>query len=466
MDTANLLGLVNHQAETTVLSAMRLNTGAAIELAQLLEPTDFYDPRRRVLFEAMRQVLLGIEPIDDNAIMDAIRRIQREQKKPVHIEPDYLAHFADGDMQRAVSYAHSVKRLAWLRGAGEFAHWLVEELQAKPDPDDLFTAAQERWQLLQPTDAESRFVYGWDTLKMHGDMLRERIRERNEGTTRMFDWPWSSWTTDGRVRPLRPGMLGIIAAPDGAGKTTYMECIAEHWARRGNHVVYVHLEDELGYKLDRRAARNASVALDRIEDGDLTTDETTRLREAHRSMGAWADHLHYLDAAGDSMTSIVRELEARVAEGVCDCVVFDYLDKVQPSRGQATFFGGNAWERQANDMEQLKVFAERCKVPVLTATQGNKTMQQQGQTQTRQAIQGSGQKSHKAQLVIILTRDLVGPDGLRDRNGAIIAEAGEYSPLVNVRIDKQNRGRTSAFQQFLVGRFFDVRDIQQSSAGK
>lgn len=464
MDTANLLGLVNAQAETTVLSAMRMNTHTAIELAQLLEPGDFYDPRKSMVFEAMQHILMGIEPLDDENIMAAVRRIQHERKLSLHIEPDYLLTFADGDMARAMAYAHNVKRMAWLRGAGEFAYWLVEELQTKPDPDDLFTAAQERWQQLQPQTTESRFVYGWDTLKLHDTMVRERIKEQNDGTVKLFDWPWANWNANGRVRPLRPGMLGIIAAPDGAGKTTYLEMVAEHWATREHHVVYVHLEDELGYKLDRRAARNAMVALDRIEDGNLDADERRRLRDAQDKMSEWACYLHYLDAAGDSMTTIIRELEARVAEGVCDAVVFDYLDKVQPSRGQATFYGGNAWERQANDMEQLKVFAERCKIPVLTATQGNKTMQQSG-VQTRQAIQGSGQKSHKAQLVVILTRELVGEGGLRDRNGAVIAEQGEYSPLVNVRVDKQNRGRTSGFQQFLVGRYFLVRDIQ-SSAGK
>lgn len=462
METADLLGLFNLRAETTVLSAMRLNTTNAIDLAQVLEPEDFYDPRHGLVFEAMRQVLLGIEPFDDATIMDALQRIQRERKSALHIGLDYLATLSDGEMARAMAYAHNVKRLAWLRGAGEFAYWLVGELQAKPDPDDLFTAAQERWQQLRPQTARSRFVYGWETLGLHDNMVRERARERQDGVQRVYDWPWVAWNAEGRVRPLRPGMLGIIAAPDGAGKTTYLEMIAEHWAARGRQVVYVHLEDEIGYKLDRRAARNAMVALDRIEDGDLSADERNRLRDAHARMSEWTRNLHYLDAAGDNMTSIIRELEARVSEGVCDAVVFDYLDKVQPSRGQATFYGGNTWERQANDIEQLKVFAERSRLPVLAATQGNKAMQQSGQTQTRQAIQGSGQKSHKAQLVIILTRDLVGEGGLRDRNGAVIAEAGEYSPLVNVRIDKQNRGRTSSFQQFLVGRYFLVRDIRSS----
>lgn len=159
----------------------------------------------------------------------------------------------------------------------------------------------------------------------------------------------------------------------------------------------------------------------------------------------------------------MRQLESRVAEGVCQAVVFDYLDKVRPTRGQSQLYGNNLWERQADDMEQLKAFAEKSKLTVLTATQGNKSMQDAG-TQTRQAIQGSGQKSQKSQLVVILTRDLVGSGGMKDSNGALIAAAGEYSPMVNVRVDKQNIGRTGGFQQVLVGQYFTVRDIERKPA--
>ncbi len=459
MNAADLLGLVNADAETTVLSAMRLNTSAAVELSQVLEPNEFYDPRRSMVFEAMRHVLLGIEPLDDDNILAAVQRIQRDRKTNLYIAPDYLETFCDGDLARALSYAHSVKRLAWLRGASDFATWLVDELQTRPDPDDLFAAAQERWQILQPKTAESRFVYGWDTSKMHSDLMRQRAQARKDGTALRFDWPWASWNAAGRVRPMIPGLLGVIAAPDGQGKTTYLEMIAEHWASHGIQTVYVHLEDALDYKLDRRAARQARIPLDKIEDDTLTADERRRLTDANRNIAEWGGCLHYLDAAGDSMTTIVRELESRVAEGVCQAVVFDYLDKVQPSPGQAKLYAANAWERQANDMEQLKTFAEQNKMPVLTATQGNKSMQAPG-TQTRQAIQGSGQKSQKAQLVAILTRDLVGQEGLRDsKTGQMIAEPGEYSPIVTVRIDKQNRGKTCSFLQYIAGQYFTVRDI-------
>ena len=63
-------------------------------------------------------------------------------------------------------------------------------------------------------------------------------------------------------------------------------------------------------------------------------------------------------------------------------------------------------------------------------------------------------------MVAILTREIVGGDGLRDERGVVLADPGEYSPFVDVRIDKQNRGKTGVtMRQFLIGQFFDIRDV-------
>lgn len=452
-----MLGLTNYDAEVAVLHAMRQDIGTAIDLAQLLTPTDFYEPRNAVIFEAICTLLMGVEPIDTPAILAECRSILRERKLKHYIDAEYIDGLVGGDIRRAPMYANQVKRLGWLRQAGEFAFWLVQELQERPQPDELFAAAQERWHSLAPKTTQSSFVYGWDTIRLHKDAMRERIQQRKEGIISRFDWPWRNWND--KVRPLLPGMVGILAAPDGQGKSLYLEQVAEHWAANGQHVVLVHLEDSLDYKLNRRMSRHALVPLDKIEDGTVDQAEQARINEAEDRMSLWADHLHYYHAAGKSMSTIVRELEARVSEGVCNAVVFDYLDKVQPTRGQANLYGENSWERQANDMEQLKTFAENSRVPVFTATQGNKAMQDGGR-QTRKNIQGSGQKSQKAQLVLILTRELVGDEGLRDKNGKVLAEPGEYSPIAKITIDKQNRGKTGEFSQYIMGQYFTVRDIQ------
>lgn len=449
-----LLELVHPSAESATLAGMLADTEAAIQISQELEPTDFHNERYGVIFEAVRSLLLGVEPIDKAGIVAECRRVVQERKLKIAVNESHLEF--EGDPKRAISYAQTVKRMAYLRGAAGFAHWMIQELQTHPDPEQLYADVQERLIAIRPTQKSTSFVYGWDTLDMVKTIHHALANPKDEMGAR-FDWPWQSWNK--MIRPLLAGMVGIVAAPDGQGKTTALEMVAEHWAMLGAHTVYVHLEDDLDYKKDRRMARFAQVPMETIEDRTYTKDELRRVAEAEENMGLWAGKLHYYHAPGKSMVDIIRELETRVSEGVCQAVVFDYLDKTQPTRAQAKIHGANTWERQADDMEQLKTFAERNRVPVMTATQGNKSMQNAG-IQTRQSIQGAGQKSQKSQLVIILTRDLVGDEGLFDNQGHQIAEAGDYSPIVKVRVDKQNRGRTGQFQQIIAGRFFTIRDVE------
>ena len=51
-----------------------------------------------------------------------------------------------------------------------------------------------------------------------------------------------------------------------------------------------------------------------------------------------------------------------------DCEILDYIDKVRPSNKQAKLYGSSIYERQGDDMEILKSFAEFAGVPVMTAT--------------------------------------------------------------------------------------------------
>lgn len=459
-DITQVLDLTHPTAEITVLTAMRRGaTDDAIYMADNLSAADFSDPRRRIVFQAMVNVLRGVEPLDDSAVLAECTNVARDMRlEHVKIEGGYLAGL-DGDPLRAKAYAATVKRMAWLRQAGEFVGWWVGKLQERPDPEQLFAEAQERMQALQPPQVDRRFVYGWDTVGGHQAQLAQRVKDAEEGKPSPFLWPWPSWNAV--VRPLRAGMLGLVAGADGTGKSTYLECIAEHWAKGGMHVVYVHLEDDLEYKLDRRLARWARVPLPAIEDGRLSQPDQNAIAIAQASLERQANTLHYFHAPGMSMTEIVRELESKAAEGVCQAVVLDYLDKVQPSRSQVKLFGDNMWERQGADVEALKIFAEKNKMPVLTASQGNKQMQDSG-IRTRKDITGSGAKTQKAQMVAILTREIVGKEGLKDEQGRVLADPGEYSPFIDLRIDKQNRGKQGVtIRQFLIGQYFDIRDVMQ-----
>jgi len=809
--------LIHPSAELSVLCGLCSQDAAlAVELSKRIDPLDFSSVTSQVIAEAAIRILNGYEPLDAMTLDAACRDVLSERRiTSVSVPESMITNVLNGDTSRSMAYAVTVKRFAWLRKAKEFADWFGREVSDIGDPDELFAGAQERIQHLQPAQRASMFVYGWDTIKEHDTMLRDRIRQSAEGSLILYDWPWESWNRF--VRPMRGGLVGVIAAPDGIGKclgagtkvlmfdgtlrkvedvavgdslmgpdskprrvlslsrgtgmmywvrqskgidyrtnsehilslwerkeiwekhrkvgsrkqyveisvkdalakwspihmsryiqgfkvavdwqeqsvpippyilglwlgdgtqksaafqvttadseivdclygyaeslkfsnekreyqgrlnvntkpfnqastytlgfdasglpskimrqmspvyalkrlglkdekhipvvylansetnrldllaglmdsdgyyfergnvfeicminhqlimdiklladslgfrtsvshklaqaqtgeprdawrlviagdvnriptklqrkqarqrqinkdwkvtsiqiepdkvdnyygfqldgdglflledmtvthnSTMLENIAEHWAGKQANVVFCHLENDFDYTMNRRLARWSKVPIGAIEDGTLTEQQQWAIREAYQAMNL--DTLHYLDAAGWTMPELIAELTIRHSEGVCSAVVLDYLNKIRPSREQARLFAGKPYERQADDMEMLKSWAVRHKVPVITAVQMNKDGQSGGR-QTRGNIRGSGEISEKAQLVAVLTREILDADLVFDN--VTLGEKGEYSPLMTVRIDKQNRGRTAEWQQFYVGKHFTVHDI-------
>lgn len=457
---AEQLGLVNHEAESVVLGAMLQSEDLAVALVQQLNADNFYEPRRKVVFGAMRNLLLGVEPVTRENVLAECRRVAVEinKKNPIHIDDRFLDSLT-GSSTEAVRHAITIHRLSWLRGAADYAHWLVKELQMNPEPNELYIAAQEKWQELSPGKVNGATLYGWDTIKYQREQADLRRDQAAQGLTRRFDWPWDSWNK--LVRPGIKGWVGLLAAPDGVGKSTYLEWIAEHWAQRGNKTVLVHLEDNHDYKLNRRKARYSKVPLDVIEDGLTTPEQDVAIAEAEYQMSAWASNLHYTHAADWSMADVLKELDKLVDEGQCECVVVDYIDNCVADRRQMQLYGDNQYLREGDNMIRFKNWCEKRGIVGFTATQGNKAMQEQGKEQTRQAIDGSGKKSQRAQLVIILTRDMVGDGGLWEGEQQI-AKQGDYSPIAKLRIDKQNRGAQTTFYQVFKGANYRIGDLPEN----
>lgn len=447
--------LTHPTAELAVLHGLcGSNTELAIELSKQIDPLDFSTPVGQVVAEAAIRILRGYEPLDAVTLYATCKDIQTERRITVGVTESMVAGMLEGDTNRSLAYAVTVKRYAWLRKAREFAEWFGHEVMDIGDPDELFAGAQERIQHLQPAQRAATFVYGWETIKLHDAMVQERMRQSANGEALIFDWPWSSWNMF--VRPLRGGLMGVVAAPDGMGKSTVLEMVAEHWAGKRANVVFAHLENDFDYTMNRRLARWSQVPIGNIEDGTLTEEHRREIRESYQRMNL--DALHYLDAAGWTMPELIAELSIRHSEGVCQAVVLDYMNKIRPSREQARLFAGRPYERQADDMEMLKSWAVKHKVPVFTAVQMNKEGQRDGR-QTRSNIRGSGEVSEKSQLVIVLTREILESDLVV--GGVKLADKGEYSPVMTVRVDKQNRGRTAEWQMFYVGKHFKLHDTQR-----
>lgn len=305
-------------------------------------------------------------------------------------------------------------------------------------------------QLARMGAADESALLTWPaSFDYYDELLAQRERDAMipPDQRKVLDWGWDSWNR--LIDPLDPGMLAVVSAGDGMGKTIYAECLAEHWANKKNRVVFIHYELNRALMLDRRTARHTGIPRRNLKSGQLTQDEKRRIAFVRPKLLAWEGCISYLHTPGWTMEKTVTEMRRLKAEGLCDVVVLDYLEKTGTSRRQLQMFGSNPNSREADNVEQLKNFAESTETPVLMLAQMSKAGKSQSfDNLDRTDMRGAGEKSEKANIVVLLHRE-------KDKD-----RAGEYSPIVNVRVDKNTVGATGNFTQYMHPECFSVHDLE------
>jgi replicative DNA helicase len=326
---------------------------------------------------------------------------------------------------------------------------LLRRCMAEEDPYDLHQWLSDQLSRLGGGD-EGAAVLTWPgSFDLVDQMMSEyeQLANTPEKDRKTLTWPWASWNH--LIDPLEAGMLGVITAPDGAGKTMYAESIAEHWAAHKNNVAFVHYELNRKLMMLRRTSRHTSIPSRELKSGRLSDEQKSRVAEVRQRLLAWDGCISYVHTPGWSMERTIAELRRLHTEGQCDVAVIDYLEKASASRRQLQMFGSNVYQREADNVEQLKVFSESTGVPVLMVTQMSKAGKSESfERMDRTGMRGAGEKSEKANLVVIIHRERVSTG---------------YSNEVNVMVDKNTMGGTGSFKQMMAPEFYRVGDIYQQA---
>ena len=321
---------------------------------------------------------------------------------------------------------------------------ILRRCMADEEPADLHRWLSETLSRIGGGDDEAVMTWA-ESFDLVDAMLEHYAQLANtpEGERKSLTWPWESWRKI--IDPLEEGMLGVVTAPDGQGKTIYAESLSEHWASNKNKVVFVHYELNRRLMMLRRTARHTSIPVRHIKSGEITIAEKQKISEMRPRLLSWDGYITYLHTPGWSMERTVAELRRLHAEEECDVVVLDYLEKAAASRRQLQMFGSNIYQREADNVEQLKNFAEMTEIPTIMVAQMTKDAKgREFGKLDRTGMRGAGEKSDKANLVIMLKRERV--------------EEG-YSNEVDVLIDKNTMGATGTFKQVMQPEYFRVGDI-------
>lgn len=320
---------------------------------------------------------------------------------------------------------------------------LFQRLNTPVAPELIYDWLKSAIEKVAPADSTGAIMEWHPSFEIYDQEIARRIAlsQMPENERKMFNWPWRSWNN--LIDPIEAGILVVLAGPDGAGKTTYAENIAEYWAKRGQQVVFVHFELSRFIMLDRRAVRHTAIARRQLKlAGELTARELADLEAAKRRLLAWPGEITYLHTPGKSIELVVRELSRLQDAGKCDVAVIDYLEKAAPSNAQLRAYGSNQYQREANDVELLKNYSESAGIPLLLLSQFSKSGKATSfDDLDRGAIRGAGEKTEKANVVILLQPDK------------------QVGNVMNVKLDKNTMGPKGNFQQGVNFAQYQVGDL-------
>lgn len=331
---------------------------------------------------------------------------------------------------------------------------------------------------------EINAVLSWiESFPFYDKVLEERA-ERSmlpPDQRREFVWPYKSWRD--MMDSPDEGMLVLVAAGPGTGKTIIAEMMEEANAKAGAHGNFYHAELSHKVMMDRRAVRHMYGHVQRrtLKRGLLTEEQIARLSEdisqhpegsdgldwinlsrevrqwlteANRIMQSWLGSVDYVHSPGWTVDQYVEHIRGdferrKGTDRPLTYVIIDYLGKIVPSTRQQKMYGVNTNARDADTVEQLKSLAEQLGIPIIILDQLNKAgrgadLADLDGTQVR----GAGEKTEKINVGIIL--DLV-----RDE------DTGEPTEDLRVKIFKNTMGTEGVINMKRRAEAFTILDIEQ-----
>jgi replicative DNA helicase len=385
----------NREAEEAVLGSVLIDPETYFDVAQILQPEDFYIVRNRWIWEACVRLHEQRMPIDYVTLTTELE--QHEQLTEIGGQA-YLTHLFSltPSSMHAQSYATLVRdnsiRRNMLTSANSMAKMAFD--RAQPIDTILDNAEQSVFSIserrarkdIQPINTVMSDVYD------HIDLLSQRGSEIMGVPTGLYD-------VDKILGGLQKSDLLIVAGRPGMGKTGFLLSVAKNAALTyKKHVAMFSME-----------MSNEQLALRLI--AQETGIDTQRLRTGKLQENEWAKFTHAIEVLSDTTiflddTPAITPLQLRTKcrrlhmEYNLDLVLVDYLQ----------LMGGDT--RTDNRVQEvsyisrnLKVLARELNVPVMAAAQLSRAVEQR--TDKRPVLSDlreSGSLEQDADIVLFIHR--------------------------------------------------------------
>jgi replicative DNA helicase len=362
----------NLDAEASVLGGVLLRNDVLTQL-DTLEVDDFYDPRHKAVFSAMRNLEAATKPIDVVTLeaeldkvskLDAIGGVAFLGELALRVPtPDNVVHYAqivsDAQAARKLMLASAEIAAKGYEDFGEVRDYL-DEAEAK-----IFEVTQRK-----EKSGPERMK---DLVKKVFSSLDERFNSP-DGITGV---PTGFNDLDTKTAGLQPTELIILAARPAMGKTSFAMSLVQNAAVGGQWPVLVFsLEMSSSQLAERMLCSEARVDSSALRRGQLQRQDMTNLTYA---AGTLSKAPILID---DTPALSLRELRARArrfrsnrelfANKKTGLIVIDYL---QLMRGSPQGKNANREQEISEISRGLKSLAKEINCPVLALSQLNRSLE-------------------------------------------------------------------------------------------
>jgi replicative DNA helicase len=400
----------SRESEEAVLGSVLIYPESYYDIAQVIQPDDFYVIRNQWIWESFTRLHDRREPVD---LLTVSRDLEERNQLTEIGGQAYLLSLVNQTPSalHAEAYARIVEQNAIRRRMLATANEMAKLAYDQTKPVDTILNEAEKG------------VFGLSERRVKHDLVPiadvvsdayDHVSELSQRDEEIYGVPTGLYDLDKLLGGLQKSDLLIVAGRPGMGKTGFLLSVAKNAAQKHKkHVAIFSLEMSNEQLVQRLIAQETGIDTQKLRTGklndhewELFTDATEVLSDTH----IWLD-----DTPAITPLQLRTKCRRLHMEYSLDLVIVDYL---QLMGGDTR--NDNRVQEVSNISRSLKVLARELNVPVLTAAQLSRAVEQR--TDKRPVLSDlreSGSLEQDADIVMFIHR----PDALeKDSPKANIAE--------------------------------------------
>ncbi len=408
----------NLEAEKTVISAILQYPEIVPELVDMIEPGDFYNPKHRIIFQGVCDLVSRKEPVDLATIADTV-----DVQFPA--VGSYLSEIAEkAPTSQVQNHVRLVLEHSALRQAISLCNKSLSDLyNCNGNASDVIDEIQTKFLQLGVRGTKQQY----ETMRELMHQTIDRYKSLREGKERGIKTGF--FLLDQATGGFRGSQFIVIAGRPGMGKSSLALNMADYCGQCAIPCGIFSLEMDKEEWNDRHITLKTGISTSRLnKDGGADARDWQSIMNAASVIAKYPIMLD--DNGGLTVAEIKRRARLMVKNGA-RIIFIDQLSKI---RGR----GKDRFEKAANVVNELSTFPKEVRIPIVLLAQINREAEKRGgQGVTRwthkptvSMLKDTGTLEEDADIVLLVYRPYV------------YTKAREDEGFANVEIAKHRGGPT------------------------